>query len=76
MKHCTGFTDTWVRWETFYSWRVINLGRLCEKHDENCSTHTFFSLLIKNRVVGGVIIGTVATIACWIKYPKRMKKRL
>ena len=82
-NHCTGFTDTWVKWDfkingwrTFYVWKVIDLGELCEEHDEECSTHTFFKLLIKNRVVGGLSIGTIATAACWFKYPFHMKKRL
>lgn len=80
-KHCTGFFDTWVKWkkptlESLYIWEVFYLGELCEEHDEECSSHTFFNALIENKVVGGVAIGTVAIIACWVKYPSHMKERL
>lgn len=74
--YCTGFFETWVRWETPYSWSVFPLSELCKEHDKECSTHTFFKLLIKHRIVGGLLIGSVATIACWIKNPIEQSKRL
>lgn len=74
--HCTGFFENWVRWKTFCTWEVFPLSELCKAHDEKCSTHTFMNLLWKNRVVGGYLIGAVATLGCWIKYPSYMKKRL
>lgn len=76
MKHCTGFTDTWVRWKTFYSWEVMDLGKLCEVHDKECSSHKFWNLLIENKVVFGRAIGVAAVVACWVKYPAHMKDRL
>ena len=74
--YCTGFFENWVQWKTFYRWEIFPLSELCKAHDEKCSTHTFFDLLKDNKVVGGWIIGTVATIGCWVKYPKDMKERL
>lgn len=84
--YCTGFFENWVKWvkptwkgfrlSSLYVWEVFPLSELCKAHDEECSTHTFFNLLKENKVVGGFLIGTIATIACWIKYPKQMKERL
>jgi len=84
--YCTGFFENWVRWvkpkwkgfvlSSLFIWKVFPLSILCKEHDEKCSTHTFFRLLKEYKVVGGFLIGAIATIACWIKYTKHMKERL
>lgn len=84
--YCSGFFENWARWKkpilqgwtwsSFSVWEVFPLSELCKEHDKKCSTHRFFELLTENKVVGGWIIGSVATAACWVKYTKHMKDRL
>jgi len=77
---CTGFPEYWIR----YKWRgftklpfeVVYIGNICEKHDEACSSHTFYKDLWKARIVGAVSIATIASIACWVKYTRHMIKRV
>lgn len=73
---CTGFFQTWIRWKTFYSWELFNLRPLCVEHDNRCGSHGFFKGLRDARAVGGFFIWLVAVVACWIKYPKLMKKKV
>jgi len=69
---CTGFFQTWIRWKTWYSWELFDLRPLCVKHDnvegKGCASHIFAKALLANRVVGGVGIFSIASIACWVKY--------
>ena len=80
---CSGFFNTWVQWDfkldgwrTFLVWRLFKLEDLCNNHDTTCSSGTFFKELRKNRVVGGLLIGSIASLACWVKYPKHMRNRI
>jgi len=84
--HCTGFFENWVRWKkpswkgfvlaSLFIWEVFALSELCKEHDKKCSAHTFAKLLWKYKVVSGFLIWLVATIACWIKFPFKLFKRL
>lgn len=74
--YCTGFFEEWFAWDKEWFIRRIDLSELCKVHDENCSSTTFFKLLWKHKVVGGLLIGLVASIACWIRYTKHMIKRI
>lgn len=69
---CTWFPDKWITWK----FKIIDIHDICVKHDENCGSTGFYKNLWKNRIVGAVIIATVASIACWIKYPKKMIKKV
>ena len=70
--YCTGFPEYWYNWK----FEKVYIGDICKKHDEACSSHGFYKNLWNARIVGAVLIATVASIACWVKYPKNMIKRL
>ena len=74
--YCTGFFENWYRWDRETIVAPFYLGELCKKHDKECSSSTFFKDLITNHVVFGLLIGSVASIACWVKYPIQMLKRI
>lgn len=74
---CTGFPEHWVNWK----FKKIYIGDCCKIHDiaeseKGCSSSGFAKCLIKKKVLGGFTIWTIATIACWVKYPIHMFKRL
>ena len=73
---CTGFPEHWYTW----TFKKVYIGDCCEKHDniggKGCSSSKFIKCLIKKRILGGFTIFAVATLACWIKYPYDMLKRL
>ena len=76
--YCTGFFERWPQW----SGKMFDLSICCEKHDNEddpkggCSSTEFIKCLIKNKVVGGILIFGVASVACWVKYPFKMMKRV
>lgn len=70
--HCTGFPENWYTW----TGKKIYIGDICKKHDERCGTHGFYNDTWKARLIGAVLISTVATIACWWKYRKLMKDKI
>jgi len=74
--YCTMFPEKWVVWDSLFRWRVIYIGDICKKHDENCGSHGFYKGLWNARVVGAVAIATVASIACWVRYTKKMIKKV
>ena len=79
--YCTGFPDYWYRWGYNLRWERIYIGHLCRDHDiseesKECSSTRFFKGLWSHRVVGTIPIFIVASIACWVKYPFRMMKRI
>ena len=74
---CTGFPNHWIQWrlpskwwKPWQWWRVIDISPCCAGHDIECSTKVFAKCMWKKRVVGGVIIVTVATTACIFLYGK------
>jgi hypothetical protein len=79
---CTWFPEHWVRWVSLFRWEVVYIGDLCKAHDDvddhrgGCASHPFIRGLLKRRIVGAIGIFTVASIACWIRYPKDMWRRL
>jgi len=78
--YCTGFPEYWWTWKGEY----IYIGNLCKEHDNNdgvsrfkgCSNTKFFNSTWRARLIGAVIIATVASIMCFIKFPKRQSKRI
>jgi len=74
---CTGFFERWPQWTSYFTWRLVPIGRLiCKPHDKRCSSTGIYRRMFEYRIVGGFILGTIASIGCWAKYPKRMVKRL
>ena len=70
--YCTGFPEYWYNW----TGKKMYIGNLCKKHDDRCGTKDFYKDLWRHRIVGAVAIATVASIACWVKYPKLMSSKL
>ena len=79
--HCTGFPEYWWTWKGEY----VYIGWMCKKHDNDpkegevfkgCASHSFYVDTWNSRLIGAVLISTIASIACWIKYPKEQKERL
>ena len=76
--YCTHFPEKWITWK----FKVIYIGDLCKDHDDDddkrggCASHKFLKDLISKRVIGALLIFIVASIACWIKYPSQMIKRI
>jgi len=54
----------------------VYIGWMCEEHDKECSSHSFYSDTWNNRLIGAVLISTVASIACWVKYTSKMFRRV
>jgi len=78
--HCSSFPEHWVVWRWSWKpwkwWKVIYIGGFCKEHDVRCGTHGFYSDLWDARVVGAVVIATIATGACWWKYTKLMWSKI
>lgn len=87
--NCTGFPETWYQWYLYKgfipAWRTIYIGWMCEDHDNNpeegqefkgCANTQFFKDTWRTNVVGAVLISTVASIACWVKYFSKQKERV
>ena len=74
--YCTWFPERWASWRSTYTWEIIDISWMCKNHDDKCGSHQFFKDLTSNKVVGGILIATVASIACWIKYPRGMKDKI
>ena len=75
---CTGFPDFWYSYRGF---KKVYIGDICRDHDisvssNECSSTSFAKGLIKRRVLGGSMIFIVASIACWVKYPINMFRRV
>lgn len=70
--HCTWFPEYWYTW---YG-KKIYIGHLCKNHDDNCGTHGFYKGTWEARLIGAVAIASIATIACWVKYPSKMIKKV
>lgn len=70
--HCTKFPEHWYTW----TGKRIYIGSICKKHDENCGTHGFYKATWKARLIGAVLIASIATVACWVKYFKLMRKKV
>jgi len=81
---CTRFPEYWYQWYIgrFYipMLRKVYIGDECEKHDNvegtGCASHAFAKGLWNKRVIGGVLIFSIASIACWVKYSKEMWRKL
>ena len=70
--YCTWFPEYWYTWK----FKKIYIGDICKEHDKNCGSHGFYKNTWKARLIGAVLIATVASIACWIKYRKLMKEKV
>jgi len=66
--YCSYFPEYWF--ETY-------IGGCCKVHDESCSSHKFYNCLrTKISFVGSMILTIGGGLGCWIKYTKKMLKRL
>jgi len=65
---CTWFPDTW---------RNTYIGDCCKLHDYDCSTHKFYQCL-KNKIgkfhASYITLG--GALGCWIKYARKMFRRV
>ena len=64
--YCTGY------FEYSYSWKgeKIYIGDCCKIHDSECNTMNFIKCLWKKKIVGTVLISSVAMLACLVRYFK------
>jgi len=75
---CTKFPEYWYSW----SFKKIYIGDCCKKHDDvdddrgGCDSTAFMKCLLNKRIMGGSMIFAMASLACWVKYPFKMKKRV
>lgn len=85
--HCTGFPEYWKQWYLYNgyipSWRRVYIGDCCKIHDNDadgiekgCSSSGFAQCLWKKKIVGGILIFIVASVACWVRLPSYMKDRV
>lgn len=75
--YCSGFFESWFAWDRKYIIKRIDLAQLiCKPHDEHCSSTSIFKGVWEHKVMFGLLIASVASIACWVKYPKHMKDRV
>lgn len=79
---CTKFPDNWYVWTSNWKWEKQYIGDICKDHDDvgdprgGCDSTTFAKGLWNRKVVGAGAIFIVASIACWMKYPISMTKRI
>ena len=72
IDYCTGFFEYWYTWK----FETIPIKDLCKEHDKRCGTHGFYKDTWNARLIGAVPIATIATLACWLKYTKKMIKKV
>ena len=66
--YCTWFPE---------SWRGVDISGCCKIHDDNCGTHSFYKCLrAKIGRVPSAIIAVGGGLGCWVKYTRRMFRRL
>ena len=86
---CTGMPESWYQWYLYKgfipAWRKVYIGWMCQKHDNNpqegyeftgCANTGFYKDTWRTNLVGAVMIASVASISCFIKYPKKQIKRV
>ena len=80
-NNCTAFPEYWYTWKL----KKIYIGDICKAHDNNpkdgkefkgCANSNFYKDTWKARLIGAVLIATVASIACFFKFPKKQIKRV
>lgn len=75
---CTSFPEHWVNWK----FQKVYIGDICKDHDDvedkrgGCDSTKFAKGLWKRKVMLGLPIFLGASIACWVKYPLNMFKRI
>ena len=69
---CTGIPERWPTWK----FEIVDIHWMCVEHDQRCGSHGFYKNTWKARLIGAVLIATVASIACWWKYRKLMKDKV
>lgn len=80
--YCTGFPEKWPQWVKPWKWRIADLSECCKSHDNEedprggCASHDFAECLLERKIVGGGLIFLIASVACWIKYPKSQIKKV
>lgn len=66
--YCTWFPE---------KWRGVDISECCKGHDESCGSHGFYKCL-KGKI-GSFHASYIALgggLGCWVKYTKKMIKRL
>ena len=78
---CTGLPEYWYTWK----FEKVDISWMCKKHDntpkegedfEGCANHSFYRDTWNERLIGAVVIATIASIACWIKFPEKQIERV
>ena len=69
---CTFFPEKWITW----TGKIVDIHDLCVKHDKRCGSHGFYKGTWERRLVGAVLIATVASIACWVKHWTLMRDKV
>lgn len=70
--YCSCFPEYWCTWK----FKKIYIGWMCKKHDERCGSHEFYRDTWEANLIGAVLIATVASIACWVKYWVLMRDKV
>ena len=86
---CTGFPESWYQWYLYKgfipAWRKVYIGWMCQNHDntpeegekfKGCANSNFYKDTWKARLIGAVLISTVASIDCFLKFRKKQIKRV
>lgn len=81
-NHCTAFPEYWYQWYLYKgwipAWRKVYIGDMCKAHDnepnegedfKGCRNSKFYKDTWNANLVGSLGIATVASVACFIKYP-------
>ena len=79
--YCTGFFEYWYTWK----FKKIKISDMCKDHDNDpkegeefkgCSNSRFYAATWKANLVGAVLISTIASMWCFLRYTKIQIKRL
>lgn len=79
--YCTGFFEFWYTWK----FERIYIGWMCQDHDntpnegeefKGCANTDFYKDTWRSNLIGAVLIATIASTACWVKYFNKQRKRL
>ena len=79
--YCTWFPEYWYTWK----FKRIYIGNFCKEHDNEpkegkefsgCRNTSFYKKTWEARLIGAVAIATIASIACFVFYPKEQTERI
>lgn len=79
--YCTWFPEKWITWK----FKIVDTSWMCKDHDnepkegeefKGCRNSGFYKNTWNARLIGAVAISTIASIACFIKFPWKQKERV